>query len=368
MGEPKRTPFYQSHIKYGGKLIDFGGWALPVQYSGIIDEHHKVRKEAGLFDVSHMGEVTVEGENALAFLQYLVANDVARLEIGQILYTHMLYPTGGTVDDLLVYRTGEKDYLLVINAANLEKDWNWIQEQAAKCENVKVANVSDDMAELALQGPKAEPILQKLTDYDLSSIKYYWLVKDINIDGVKCLVSRTGYTGEDGFEIFCAPGDAEDLWEKVMGAGEEFGLAPTGLGCRDTLRFEAGMPLYGQELDKETSPLEARLNRFVALDKEEHFIGKEALKKRLDEGLKKRLVGLEMLERAIPRSHYKIAKEGQEIGEVTTGSYSPTLERNIAMAYVTPGNTKLGTEVDVMIRNKARKAKIIKLPFYRRPR
>jgi len=367
-GSVKQTPLYECHVKYGGRVIDFGGWALPVQYAGIIEEHSGVRSRAGLFDVSHMGEVTVKGKDALAFLQKLVSNDISTVKPGQVRYAHMLYPGGGCVDDLLVYRLGEseEDYMLVINAANTQKDYDWMRD-VAQGFDFELANISDDTAELALQGPLAEAILSRLTDADLGTIKYYWCRPDVKVAGRTCLLSRTGYTGEDGFEIFCRPDDAVDLWEAIMEAGRTDGLQPVGLGARDSLRFEASMPLYGQELDAETSPLEAGLGRYVKLDKGD-FIGKDALVQRKQEGLKKQLCGLEMIDRGIARTHYPVYNGDAEVGCVTSGMYSPTREKNLAMAYLPPELTEPGTTVEVGVRRRRIKARVIPMPFYRRPR
>ncbi len=367
LGSLRKTPNYDMHVKYGGKVVDFGGWALSVQFSGILEEHKIVREKVGLFDVSHMGEATVVGEQALPFLQKLVSRDLSTMVDGQIYYTHMLYPNGGTVDDLMVTRYGPTDYYLVINASNAAKDVEWMQKLAHEFPKVKVTDISADTAELALQGPLAPATLQKLTRYDLSKLKYYHAVRDVEVAGIpKCIISRTGYTGEDGFEVFTDPRNANKLWEAIMDAGQEFGIKPIGLGARDTLRFEASMPLYGQELDENTSPLEAGLGRFVNVDKPTPFIGQEALKKQVAQGLPKKLVGFEMVDRGIPRHNYKVAKNGKEIGYVTTGSYSPTLDRNIGNAFVPVSEAKIGNEFDVIVRDRPLKARIIKVPFYRR--
>lgn len=364
MAQLKHTPLYAEHAVAKAKLIDFGGWEMPVQYAGVIEEHNTVRTKAGLFDVSHMGEVDVHGEDALSFINHLITNDVNRISDGQILYSPMCYPNGGIVDDLLVYRYNSGHFYLVVNASNTEKDFAWMQEQAQGFQ-VVLENVSEKTAQLALQGPLAEVILQKLSDTDLSQIKYYWF-KHGNIDGVPCLISRTGYTGEDGFEFYFAPQYAAQLWRKIFEAGEQEGVQPIGLGARDTLRFEARLPLYGNELGPEISPLEAGLGIFVKLDKAD-FTGKAALIKQKEEGLKRRLVGLEMVERGIARSYYSIAKNGEEVGFVTSGSFSPTLNKNIALGLVRSELATLGVEMDVMIRNKPVKAVVIPTPFYKRP-
>jgi aminomethyltransferase len=363
----KKTPFYPMHLKYGGKVVDFGGWALSVQFSGILDEHRTVREQVGLFDVSHMGEATVKGPQALEFLQHMVSRDLSTMKDNQVYYTHLLYPAGGVVDDLMVTKLGDNDYYLVINASNAEKDVAWLKEHAAEFKGVKVQDISAQTGEVALQGPYAQATLQKLMDADLSALKYYHVIPKAKVAGFDVMVSRTGYTGEDGFEIMCRPEDGAWLWEAIMEAGEEFGIKPIGLGARDSLRFEAGMPLYGQELDAETSPLEARLARYLSLDKP-GFIGREALHQRQDRGLSKVLVGLEMVDRGIARHNYPVLKDGANVGYVTTGMYSPTLNKNIAMAYVPPALSAVGTQLEVEIRGKALRARVVKTPFYRRPR
>lgn len=360
----KKTPLYDAHVRLGGRIVDFGGWALPVQYTSILEEHRAVRERVGLFDVSHMGEIAVRGLGALAFLQMMCARDLAPLADGQILYTHMLYPNGGTVDDLLVNRLGEGDYLLVVNAANTDKDFAWLKEHVDGYA-VEVENISADYAELALQGPLAERTLQKLTDFDLAGLRYYHLAQDVNVHGIRCIVSRTGYTGEDGFELLCAPADAEALWDALLEAGKEFGILPCGLGARDSLRFEAKMPLYGQELDAETSPLEAGLGRFVDLEKGD-FIGRDALLEQKERGLKKKLVGFEMIDRGIPRHGYPILHDGRQVGVVTSGSFSPTLNANIGLGYVPPELAKVGTEIEIDVRGHNLKARVRKTPFYKR--
>jgi len=363
----QKTPFYPMHLKYGGKVVDFGGWALSVQFSGILDEHRTVRERVGLFDVSHMGEATVKGEGALQFLQRMVSRDLSTMKDNQIYYTHLLYPSGGVVDDLMVTKLGENDYYLVINASNAEKDIAWLEGHVKDFPGVEVKDISAETGEVALQGPYAEATLQKLTGSDLSKLKYYYVIPKAKVAGFEVMISRTGYTGEDGFEVFCKPGDAVELWEAIMEAGEDFGIKPIGLGARDSLRFEAGMPLYGQELDADTSPLEARLARFLSLDKP-GFIGREGLLERQDKGLSKVLIGLEMVDRGIPRHNYPVLYQGRQVGYVTTGSYSPTLGKNIAMAYVPPALSAAGTELQVEVRGRALTAKVVRTPFYRRPR
>jgi len=359
----KRTPLHSVYADYGARTIDFGGWDLPVQFEGIQKEHAAVREQAGLFDVSHMGEVSVSGPNALAFLQQVTTNDVAKLENGQCQYSLMCYPNGGVVDDLLVYRFDADRYMLVINASNIDKDIAWLQQHAG--EGVLLEDLSDRTALLALQGPHAERILQRLTAAPLGDLKSFRFFADINVAGVKALVSRTGYTGEDGFELYVNASSAVELWKKLLAAGEPDGLMPIGLGARDTLRFEARLPLYGQELSDSISPLEAGLGFFVKLDKGD-FIGREPLAAQKEQGLPRKLVGIEMIGRGIPRSHYPVFADGKRIGEVTTGTQSPTYKTNVGLALIESSYAPLGTEVDVEIRGQLVRAKVVSTPFYKR--
>jgi aminomethyltransferase len=358
----KRTPFYEAHAKAGAKLIDFGGWEMPVQYAGILEEHRTVRTKAGLFDVSHMGEIDVRGPQAIDMVNKLVTNDVTKLADGQILYTPMCYPEGGIVDDLLVYRHDQEHLLLVVNASNTDKDFAWIEE-VAKQFSVEVKNISPETAQLALQGPFAERILQRICDIDLSQLKYYWFTYG-NINGVNCLISRTGYTGEDGFEFYFSPEGGEKIWDAVIKEGQPEGIQPIGLGARDTLRFEARLPLYGNELGQDITPLEAGIGIFVKLDKPD-FIAKAALAAQKSQGIPRKLVGFEMIDRGIPRSHYPLALNGEEIGFVTSGSFSPTLEKNIGLGLIKTELAQIGNEIEVVVRGKGLKAKIIPTPFYK---
>lgn len=362
MEEGKKTKLYDTHIRYGGKIIDFAGWILPVQYEGIIEEHHAVRNNAGLFDVSHMGEVDVKGKDAFNYVQNLVTNDISVLTDNQVIYTLMCYENGGVVDDLLVYKFTEEHYYLVINAGNIDKDYDWMLKNVGSYE-VQLENISKEISEVALQGPKAQEILQTLTDTNLEDIKFFHCNRNVVIDGVKCLVSRTGYTGEDGFEIYAENQYIEKLWDKIIEAGKPFGIKPAALGCRDTLRFEAALPLYGHEISAEITPLEAGLGFFVKLSKE-NFIGKDALVKQKEQGLKRKLVGFEMKERGIPRHGYEVTADGKNIGFVTTGYMSPTLKKNIGLALVASEYADLGTEINIVIRNKAVKAEVISKKFY----
>jgi aminomethyltransferase len=360
----KRTVLFDSYAEYGGKTIDFGGWELPVQFSSIKAEHEAVRTKAGLFDVSHMGEVLVSGEGALPYLQMMVTNDVSKLKDGQAQYTAMCYEDGGTVDDLLIYKRGENNYLLVVNASNIDKDLEWMNKHIT--DNVTIENASSSYALLALQGPVAEEVLQKLTDEPLADIKFFRFKENVDISGHEVLVSRTGYTGEDGFEIYGSPEEIVALWSVILKAGESEGVVPAGLGARDTLRFEAGLPLYGQELSKDISPLETGLGFVVKVNKEEDFFGKEALTSQKENGVPRKLVGIEMIDKGIPRTGYKVFLGDEQIGEVTTGTQSPTLKKNIGFALLNSEHTAEGTEVEVEIRNKRLRAVIIATPFYKR--
>ncbi|WP_100404781.1 glycine cleavage system aminomethyltransferase GcvT [Bacillus solitudinis] len=360
----KTTPLHSLYSEYGAKTIDFGGWDLPVQFSSIKEEHEAVRTKAGLFDVSHMGEVLIKGPNSIKYLQKLVTNDVSRLVDGQALYTAMCYEDGGTVDDLLVYRKAEDDFFLVINASNIEKDVSWMLQH--QIDNVEVTNVSDSLALLALQGPKAEEILKKLVKVDVASIPFFNFLDKVEISGFRAMVSRTGYTGEDGFELYCRSQDAKALWTELLKVGKEEGLIPCGLGARDTLRFEAKLPLYGQELSKDISPLEAGIGFAVKLNKDSDFIGRLALINQKTEGLTRKLIGIEMIEKGIPRTGYEVFAGEKQIGFVTTGTQSPTLKKNVGLALVETVYSKLGTEVEVQVRKKRLRAKVVATPFYKR--
>lgn len=364
MEQLKKTPLFNSYGKYGGKVIDFAGWALPVQFEGILQEHESVRNNAGLFDVSHMGEVDVIGQEAFKFVQNLVTNDISVLEDNQILYTFMCYENGGVVDDLLVYRFNEKHFFLVINAGNIEKDFDWMLRNK-EAYNIDIKNISNSVAQLAIQGPKAQEILQKLTTTDLDGIKFFFCNRDVTVAGVKCLVSRTGYTGEDGFEIYMDTERVAMLWDKLLETGKEYGLKPTGLGARDTLRFEATLPLYGNELSSTVTPLEAGLGFFVKLDKE-NFIGKAALAKQKQEGLKRKTVGFEMKDKAIARHGYEVFVGEEQIGVVTTGYLSPTLKKNIGLALIDTKYSELGTNFHIKVRNKLYEATVVSKKFYKK--
>lgn len=357
-----KTPLYDCHVACGGKIVPFAGYLLPVQYgSGVIAEHMAVRTKAGLFDVSHMGELILRGKDALSNVQMLVTNDCSKMKDGQIKYSPMCYADGGVVDDLLVYRVKDGVYLLVVNAANKEKDAQWIREHLTG--EVEMEDISDGVGQLALQGPKALEILKKLTPEEDIPVKYYTFTAEGYVDGKKCLISQTGYTGEDGYELYCAAGDAAALWEALLEAGKEEGLIPCGLGARDTLRLEAGMPLYGHEMDETVSPLEAGLSFAVKMKKED-FIGKAGI---LERGpLTRTRVGLSATGRGIPREHCEVFIGDRQIGMTTSGTHCPYVNHPVAMAMVNVEDSEEGTEVDVVVRGRKVAAKIVPLPFYKK--
>lgn len=362
--ELKRTPLFDEYEKYGGKTIDFGGWELPVQFSSIKEEHNAVRNRAGLFDVSHMGEILVTGPDALDFLQNLLSNDISKIAVGQAQYNAMCYEDGGVVDDLLTYKLADNHYLLCVNASNIEKDYDWMMENQNQFD-VIIDNQSDAFAQIAIQGPLAEEVLQSLTPTDLSKIKYFRFQEDVEIAGQKALVSRSGYTGEDGFELYGTPSAIKALWGNILEAGKDKGVVPAGLGCRDTLRFEAGLPLYGQELSAKISPLEAGIGFAVKLNKGD-FLGRDALVAHKENGLPRKIIGIEMIDKGIPRHGYKVFKDGQEIGEVTTGTQLPSSKRNVGNALIDSQFTTIGTELEIEIRGKHLKVVTVETPFYKR--
>ncbi|NOY60237.1 MAG: glycine cleavage system aminomethyltransferase GcvT [Calditrichaeota bacterium] len=347
------------HKRLGAKIVEFAGYYMPVQYSGIISEHKRVRTTVGLFDVSHMGEFIVTGENAVKFLQQLTINDVSELAVNQIQYSAMCYKDGGIVDDLLVYRLKDR-YMMVVNASNLQKDFDWAQKHLMP--EVDLRNHSDELSLLALQGPKAVATLQKLTDVKLDEIKYYWLFEG-QVAGIEMVVSRTGYTGEPGFELCFPKQHSETMWNALMEAGKEFDIEPIGLGARDTLRLEMKYCLYGNDIDQTTNPLEAGLSWITKLDKGD-FIGRDALLKVKEAGLTRRLVGFQMEEKAFPRHGYKIFAQGRQVGHVTSGTFSPMLEKGIGTGYVARGFTKIGTPLEIEIRKQKVPAHVVKTPFY----
>jgi glycine cleavage system T protein (aminomethyltransferase) len=345
-------------------MVEFAGWEMPVQYSGVVDEHLAVRSRAGLFDVSHMGEVEVHGAGAMEFCQTLMPNDLARVKPSQAQYNLLLNENGGAVDDIVVYPLKPDHIFICVNASNTDKDFEWIRKHAGG--DIKVENSSARYAQLALQGPEAEKILQPLTSPPLGELKsFHFFFGDVA--GVRSLVARTGYTGEDGFEVFCEAEDAEKLWNALMTVGGPQGLKPAGLGARDTLRLERALPLYGHELNDTTTPFEAGLDWVVKLSKPD-FMGRNVLVRQKEQGVERRLVGLEMIEPGIARSHYAVSAGGQRTGEVTSGTKSPTLGKAIAMAYVRAEHAAVGGEVEVEIRERRVRARIVPLPFYRRPK
>ncbi len=358
----------------GAKMVEFNGWDMPVEYpasigGGIIAEHMAVRTGVGIFDVSHMGDIRLAGPEALAAVQHISMNDASRLAIGQAQYSALLYPQGTFVDDVIVHLLGEDEYLLVINAGTREKDFNWVRDNTPHF-NCKVKHLSDDFTQIAIQGPKAVNLLQKLTDAGLSAVKFYWVTRGAVCGLKNILIARTGYTAEDGFEIYI-PSDEETsvrVWNEILAAGKEFDVVPCGLGARNTLRLEGKLPLYGHEISDTINVWEAGLDRFCKMEKPE-FIGKAALERARAAGVKKTLVGLEMVERGIARDGYKVLEDcGREVGYVTSGSPAPFLKKNIALAYVPPEHAMIGGTVKVDIRGRGVKAQVVPTPFYRRPK
>lgn len=357
----RRTPLYEAHRTAGARLVEFAGWEMPVQYSGIIEEHTAVRTRAGLFDVSHMGEIEVRGAGALAACQRLTTNDVARLGDGQAQYTLLCLPEGGVVDDVIVYRRSATRYFFCVNASNRDVDFAWMREQTREAE---VIDCSDDYAQIALQGPRAGTILGRLTALALDRVPSFAFVEG-PVAGFDALLAHTGYTGEDGWEIYCAPSAARGLWDALLESGVVDGLQPAGLGARDTLRLEAALPLYGHELSRDTTPLEAGLSRFVRMEKGP-FIGRDSLDRQRKEGLRRTLVGIELRDPGIARQGYAVHHDGAPVGEITSGTKSPTLNRAIALAYVGAQVGATGTRLAVEIRGRMAAAEVVRRPFYRR--
>lgn len=352
-----KTCLHDRHVSLGALMSPFGGFDMPIQYKGITEEHNAVRTNVGVFDVSHMGEVRVKGPDAYKFVSHIFVNDVTGAPDGQIYYGMMCYENGGTVDDLLVYKVNDNEYFLVINASNIGKDVEWIKKNAEGF-NVTIEDQSPYYGEVAVQGPKAEETLEKILGVDLQSIPFYNF-KTFDLDGEEVIISRTGYTGEDGFEVYGSHGYTQRLWDKLIDAG----VQPCGLGCRDTLRFEVGLPLYGDELAADITPIEASLSMFVKLDKPE-FIGKEALARQKSEGVTRRIVGLELDGNAIPRHGYPVEVDGNKVGEITTGYRSISTGKSVAMAMIDKPFDKLGTKVEVRIRKKTFPATVVKKRFY----
>ena len=366
MAELRKTPLHAVHRESAAKMVPFGGWDMPVEYSGTIAEHNAVRTAAGLFDVSHMGQFEVEGEGAVAFLQRVTANNVARLVDGQAQYSALPMPSGCPVDDIIVYRRSERRFLVVVNAANIEKDWQWLLGQRPS--GCGLHDLSDQFALLALQGPKAETILKGLTPIDLTGIGFYRFAEG-RVDGREAIVARTGYTGEDGFEIFVSPADAPALWRRIVEAGRPHGLLPAGLGARDTLRLEARMMLYGNDMDETTTLIEAGLGWIVSTDEAKgDFNGRSVLAEQKAKGAPRKLVGFEMAERGIPRHGYPVVLDGQPVSAVTSGTYAPFLKKSIGLCYLPAARAAVGTEVAVEIRGRRTAARVVATPFYKRPR
>ena len=368
----RKTALNAVHRQMGAKLVEFNGWDMPVEYpssGGIIAEHMAVRTGVGIFDVSHMGDIRLAGPGALAAVQHISMHDASRLTVGQAQYSALLYPQGTFVDDVIVHRLGEDEYLLVINAGTREKDFNWVRENTREFD-CKVEHLSDEFTQIAIQGPKAVDLLQKLTDANLAAVKFYWVTRGTVCGLNNILIARTGYTAEDGFEIYVPSDEATSarVWKEVLEAGRDFGVLACGLGARNTLRLEGKLPLYGHEISDTINVWEAGLDRFIKLEKPE-FIGKAALEKAKTDGLKRTLVGLEMVERGIARDGYKVLDEGgAAIGYVTSGSPAPFLKKNIALAYVPPRYAEIGSTVKVEIRGQGVKAQVVPTPFYKRPK
>jgi len=366
----KKTALNDAHHRLGGRMVEFGGWDMPVQYpAGTVAEHLRTRTRAGLFDVSHMGEIDVRGRDAIPFVNRLVSNDATKLVDGQAQYSALTTPEGTVIDDLLVYRFAEDHLQLVVNAATTDKDWEWIRSHKQASDNVELRNTSAEFCQIALQGPEALSILGSLTQTRIAEIKYYHF-QEGKVDGVESIISRTGYTGEDGFEIYAAPDKAEQLWNKMLDSGNfgsDDGVLPCGLAARNTLRLEAGMCLYGHEIDETTTLLEANLGWITKLNKGD-FTGREPLAKQKEEGIKRKLVGFEMSDRGIARDGQDVFVEGRPVGRVTSGSPAPFLRKNIGMAYVPVEFANAGQEIQIDVRGKLVGAQIVGLPFYKRPK
>jgi len=357
--KPQKTPLYPIHEKLGAKLIDFHGWVMPIQYEGIFKEHQAVRERVGLFDISHMGEFLVTGKDALPFLQKIMTNDLAKAKNGQCVYSPMCHPNGGIVDDTVSYKMADDNFMIVVNASNIEKDFKWLEEN--KSGDVTIENVSDQTVLLALQGPKSEEIFKNLFEVELNSIEYYHF-KQCELDGVALTISRTGYTGEKGVELFCQAENAVWLWETLLQAGKEFGIAPIGLGARDTLRLEVKFALYGNDISDETNPLEAGLGWTVSFDKGD-FIGREALLALKEKGLSRKLVCFQLDDPGVARHGFEVWNDTHQIGEVTSGTVSPVLGKSIGLAYVESAYAKVGSPIQIEVRQRKLKATVVKPPF-----
>lgn len=361
----KKTIFYDKHVELGARMVEFGGWDMPVQYSSIIEEHKNVRNSAGLFDVSHMGQVFVSGVDSLNFLQKIVPQDISKLADSKAIYCQLPYQNGGLVDDLIIYKFKENDYLIIVNAANIEKDYNWFLENKDNLD-VDIINKSDDYAMLALQGPCATKIISDLGINDALQPEFF-TIKETQIADILVYLARTGYTGEDGFEVIVKNESALFIFNKIMEYGEKYDIKPIGLGARDTLRLEAALMLYGNDLNENTTPIEAGLKWSVPVDKTEDYNGKDVIMNQIQNGIEKKLIGFEMVDRAIPRHEYEIYFDGHKTGEVTSGGFAPTLEKNIGMGYVnTADDIKVDSIIQIMVRNKLYNAKVVKRPFVKK--
>ena len=357
----KATPLLGLHKELGAKLVPFVGWNMPIQFAGVLSEHTCVRERVGLFDVSHMGEIEVKGKDAKKFLQFLLSNNVEKMFDGSILYSLMCYETGGVVDDLLAYRFSENHYFLCVNASNSDKDYDWIARHASSF-NVNIKNTSSETSQLALQGPDAKNVLQSLCGISLDDLSYYNFRKGM-VNNVESLISRTGYTGEDGFELYLSPEKVSEVFRSLMEQGRSYGIQPIGLGARDTLRIEMGYPLYGNEIDNNPTPLDAGLGWVIKFDKGE-FLGRGSLLKQKEQGSPRRkLVGLKLLTRGVPRAHYQVFKNGESVGEVTSGTFSPTLNTGVGLCYVSSEYSDIGNHLDVKIRDQLVATEVIQLPF-----
>ena len=362
----KKTPLNARHRSLGARMVEFGGWDMPVEYSGIVQEHMAVRTAGGLFDVSHMGQIEIAGKDALKAVQHITSNDASRLADGQVQYSALTTPEGTLVDDVLTYRLHGEHFMLVVNASNIIKDFNWITRNIAGIGDAVAVNTSSRYALIAIQGPVAQRVLQSLTGVDLSAIKYYWFTTG-EVANVRVTISRTGYTGEDGFEVFVPPASAERVWDGILAAGKPFGVIPAGLGARDTLRLEAGMRLYGNDMDETTTVVEADLGWIVGW-KKDAFLGSDVLKQQKADGAPRKLVGFEMLDRAIGRHGHEVYIGGQKAGVVTSGTQTPFLKKAIGMAYLPADRTANGTEFEIDVRGRRVRAQVVPMPFYKRGR
>lgn len=365
MTKGKRTPIYEMY-KNDAKLMNFGGWELPVQFDGIKIEHQTTRNSAGLFDICHMGDILITGQNSDAFLQSMLTNDVSKLKPNKAQYTLMCYPNGGTIDDFIVYQLDDRAYLLVVNAANIQTNIEWLQQH--QIDGVVIEDCSEKIAQLALQGPASQIILQQLTEVDISNTPVFSFQNQVALQGIdeSVMIARTGYTGEDGFEIYISATHAQSLWQKLLEVGQQYSLRPIGLGARDTLRLEAGLPLYGNELSSNITPIEASLSFAVKISKQENFIGKQVLEQQMQQGVNRQLVGIEMVDKGIPRHGYLVFEQSKAIGYVTSGTHAPTLAKNLGMVLIDKDYAREGTIIFIEIRKKKLRAKVVNTPFYQR--